>query len=252
MDSHRRARGWEQERQEILCSIALSYAGMGQGWGFCFIRKTLSQSDVGRCFSQPQEVVYVTTQLNLYSPVGERVYSLHGVFLATTCFCLSGSNSWDSGMGRAGMPISDPCTAVWLFLEIKQSCFIFTLQEMDSKFRGRDNRETCALTFSASCQHQEKRNSHPKCQGQCVYRAVGKDLEGHQEFSTDCRSKQDILDTHHLGCTKHVWTSTWELWKRIWASWVAKDGPTERPNSGAARPWLYSLHQGDTRKGPHV
>lgn len=93
------------------------------------------------------------------------------------------------------MPISDPCTAVWLFLEIKQSCFIFTLQEMDREFRGRDNRETCALTFSASCQHQEKRNLHPKCQGQCVYRAVGKELEGHQEFSTDCRSKQDILDT---------------------------------------------------------
>lgn len=83
------------------------------------------------------------------------------------------------------MPISDPSTVIWLFLEIKQSCFIFTLRDVDSVLRGRDNRGTYALTFSASCRHQEKRDSLPKGQCQCVHRAVWKELEGRQQVSTD-------------------------------------------------------------------
>lgn len=176
------------------------------------------------------------------------MYSLLRVFLATTCFCLSGSNSWDSGMGRAGMSISDPCTVVWLFLEIKQSCFIFTLKDVDSVFRGRDNRETYALRFSASCHHQEKRNSLPKCQWQWVHRAVWKELEGHQQFSTDWGSKQDILDTLTILDALNLFetapeSSSAQLCKRIWAPSVEKEGPTETPNPGTARPWLYSLRK---------
>lgn len=43
-----------------------------------------------------------------------------------------------------------PSTAIWLFPEIKQCCFIFTLQEMDGVFSGRDNNETQPLKFLAS------------------------------------------------------------------------------------------------------
>lgn len=65
--SHRRARGWEQERLEakILCAVSPAYAGKAQGWDFCFIRKPPTENHVWSCFSQPQAVVYVTTRINL-------------------------------------------------------------------------------------------------------------------------------------------------------------------------------------------
>lgn len=131
-----------------------------------------------------------------------------------------------------------------------------------SEFRGRDNRETRALTFSASCHHQEKRNSHPKCQWQCVYRAVWKELEGHQQFSTDCGSKQDILDTltildasnlfepapescPHLQCSA-VEQNLSHLSRKRWSN-----RETKLRNSMALLSAPVQV-QGDSRKGPHA
>lgn len=160
------------------------------------------------------------------------------------------------------MPLSDPCTVVWLFPEIKQSCF--TLKEMDSMFRGRDNREAHALTFSASCHHQEKRNSLPKCQWQRTYRAVWKELEGHQQFSTDCRNKQDILDPITTLDALNLFETAPESCPHLLCSAVeenlsqlsGKGGSTRetKPTSSKALALLSAPAQvqGDTRKGHHV
>lgn len=161
------------------------------------------------------------------------------------------------------MPISDPCTAVWLFLEIKQSCFIFTLQEMDSEFRGRDNRETCALTFSASCHHQEKRNARPKCQGQRVCRA-GKGAGRTPAVQHRLQEQAGHPDTLTLLDAPNLPEPAPESCPHLQCSAVAENlsllsgkGWSNRETRLRSSKALALLSapvqvQGDTRKGPHV
>lgn len=56
------------------------YSRPTQGPVFCFLGNP-SKNHVWNCFSQPRAVVYVRTQINLYSPIGEGMYSLcKGIF----------------------------------------------------------------------------------------------------------------------------------------------------------------------------
>lgn len=80
--SHRRARGWEQERQEakILRAISPTYAGKAQGWDFCFTRKPPSENYVWNCFSQPQELYMLRLGLIYTHPLERECILFAGYF----------------------------------------------------------------------------------------------------------------------------------------------------------------------------